>query len=110
VALLHSQFDGVVVLVVFLVYQQVENHALNPYVFSRAVKLNPLWILLSVLIGAQLAHIEGALLAIPVASAAQVLARSIWEDRLSRRIVLISKTGGSPSTVTNDNLGGGLGS
>ncbi|MGC8465182.1 MAG: AI-2E family transporter [Acidimicrobiales bacterium] len=105
VALLHSQFDGVVVLIVFLVYQQIENHVLNPLVFSRAVKLNPLWILLSVLIGAQLAHIEGALLAIPVASAAQVVARSIWQDRLSRRLLLLNQASSSSTALLDERRG-----
>ena len=41
-------------LVVFLVYQQIENHILNPVIMSRTVRLNPLWVLLAVLVGAKL--------------------------------------------------------
>lgn len=87
VALLHSTFAAVAMLVIFLAYQQIENHILNPWVFSRAVALNPLWILLAVLIGAQLASVEGAIMAIPVASALQVIARAIWRDRTQRRLL-----------------------
>ncbi len=72
--------QAVVVLVVFLVYQQVENHLLNPLILSKTVRLNPLWVLLAVLIGAQVAQLPGALIAIPVASALQVLFRSLLRE------------------------------
>src|SRR6202034_2888725 len=54
IALLHSPAAGIVALIVFLVYQQIENHVLNPVVMSRTVRMNPLWVLLSVLVGAKL--------------------------------------------------------
>ncbi|KJE76873.1 AI-2E family transporter [Ferrimicrobium acidiphilum] len=76
-ALLHGLVPALILLVVFLVYQQIENHLLNPVVLSRTVQLNPLWILLAVLIGAQLAGVPGALVAIPIASGVQVLARRL---------------------------------
>ncbi len=41
-------------LVFFIVYQQIENHLLQPLVYSRTVRLSPLVILIAVLIGAQL--------------------------------------------------------
>jgi predicted PurR-regulated permease PerM len=64
---------GIVVLIFFIVYQQIENHLLQPLVYSRTVQLSPLAILIAVLIGAKLAGILGALAAIPVAGAIQVL-------------------------------------
>jgi predicted PurR-regulated permease PerM len=64
---------GVIVLVFFVVYQQVENHVLQPLVYSRTVQLSPLAILIAVLIGAKLAGVLGALGAIPVAGTIQVL-------------------------------------
>lgn len=81
IALFHSTFAGIIMLVIFVAYQQIENHILNPLVFSKAVSLNPLWILLAILIGDQLAHLEGALLAIPVASGLQVAGKAIWLER-----------------------------
>ena len=69
---------------VFLVYQQIENHILNPVIMSRTVKLNPLWVILSVLAGAEMAGIIGALLAIPAAGAIQVIARDLWDERRGR--------------------------
>jgi predicted PurR-regulated permease PerM len=88
VALLHSLPAGVVTLIVFLVYQQIENHILNPVVMSRTVRLNPLWVLLAILIGAELGglvgstfgELIGALLAVPTASAFQVVAKELWGE------------------------------
>ena len=64
---------GIVVLIFFIVYQQIENHLLQPLVYSRTVQLSPLAILIAVLMGAKLAGILGALAAIPVAGTIQVL-------------------------------------
>jgi predicted PurR-regulated permease PerM len=73
VAFLHSIVAGIVVVAFFIVYQQVENHLLQPLVYGRTVQLSPLAVLISILIGAELAGILGALGAIPVAGSIQVL-------------------------------------
>jgi predicted PurR-regulated permease PerM len=72
---------GIAVLVYFVVYQQVENHFLYPLVYSRTVELSPLAILIAVLIGASLAGILGALVAIPVAGTIQVVLLDFLEHR-----------------------------
>jgi predicted PurR-regulated permease PerM len=72
VAFLHSIVAGIVVVAFFIVYQQVENHLLQPVIYGRTVQLSPLAVLIAVLIGAELAGILGALAAIPVAGAIQV--------------------------------------
>jgi predicted PurR-regulated permease PerM len=77
---------GIVTLVVFLVYTQIENHVLNPVIMSRTVRISPLLVLMAVLIGASLGSLVGglfggfvaALLSIPVAGALQVLVREVW--------------------------------
>jgi predicted PurR-regulated permease PerM len=81
VGFIHSIPAGIVVLVFFIVYQQVENHLLQPLVYSRTVQLSPLAILISVLIGAKVAGILGALAAIPVAGTIQVLLLAWLTDR-----------------------------
>ncbi len=86
VGFLDSVAVGLIVLVFFVVYQQVENHFLYPLVYSRTVQLSPLAILIAVLIGASLAGILGALAAIPVAGTIQVLLRE-WLAHRRRPIV-----------------------
>jgi predicted PurR-regulated permease PerM len=73
VAFLHSIPAGIIVVVFFILYQQVENHILQPVVYGRTVQLSPLVVLIAVLIGAQLAGVLGALAAIPVAGSLQVI-------------------------------------
>ena len=84
VGFLHSIPAGIIVLVFFVVYQQVENHVLQPLVYSRTVQLSPLAILISVLIGAKIAGVLGALAAIPVAGSIQVLLLTWLELRRER--------------------------
>jgi predicted PurR-regulated permease PerM len=60
-----STTAGIVVIVFFVLYQQLENHLLQPLIFSRTVKVNPLTVLIAILIAVELAGILGALLAIP---------------------------------------------
>jgi predicted PurR-regulated permease PerM len=73
VAFLHSITAGIIVVVFFIVYQQIENHILQPVIYGRTVQLSPLAVLISILIGAELAGVLGALAAIPVAGSIQVL-------------------------------------
>jgi predicted PurR-regulated permease PerM len=75
---------GIAVLIFFVIYQQVENHVLYPLVYSRTVALSPLAILIAVLVGASLAGILGALAAIPVAGAIQVILLDMLEHRRRR--------------------------
>ena len=67
----------VIVIVFFVAYQQFENHVLQPLVYGRTVQLSPLAVLCAVLIGAQLAGILGALLAIPIAGSLIAIVREI---------------------------------
>src|SRR3990170_2925953 len=73
VAFLDTTTSGVIVLIFFIVYQQLENHVLQPIVYGRTVQLSPLAVLIAVLIGAELGGVIGALAAIPVAGAFQVI-------------------------------------
>jgi predicted PurR-regulated permease PerM len=84
----HSISAGIITLVVFLVYTQIENHVLNPIVMSRTVRVNPLLVLLSILVGGEIGSwiggifgaFVGALLAIPAAGALQVVFREVWQS------------------------------
>ncbi|HEX4746494.1 MAG TPA: AI-2E family transporter [Gaiellaceae bacterium] len=68
---------ALVVIAFFIAYQQFENHVVQPLVYGRTVELSPLVVLCAVLIGAQLAGILGALLAIPVAGSLLAIVREI---------------------------------
>jgi predicted PurR-regulated permease PerM len=75
---------GIILIIFFIVYQQLENHLLQPFIFSRTVQLNPLTVLVAILLAVEVAGILGALLAIPVAGIIQIVARDIWDTRKGR--------------------------
>jgi predicted PurR-regulated permease PerM len=77
---------GIIVAVFFIVYQQIENHILQPVVYGRTVQLSPLAVLISVLIGAEVAGVLGALGAIPIAGAIQVVIID-WQKHRREAIV-----------------------
>ena len=68
---------GVIVVIFFVLYQQLENHILQPVIYGRTVQLSPLAVLVAVLIGAELAGVLGALMAIPVAGSVQAIVREL---------------------------------
>jgi predicted PurR-regulated permease PerM len=64
--------DTIVWVIWSIVYQQLENNVIQPRIQARAVQVHPFVVLTSVLFGATLFGILGALLAIPVAAAIQI--------------------------------------
>jgi predicted PurR-regulated permease PerM len=71
--------------IIFIVYQQIENHILNPIIMSKTVKMSPALVLLAALAGAVLGGklhsgfgtLIGALIGIPVGSALQVVIKEL---------------------------------
>lgn len=67
----------------FLVYQQLENYLIGPRVFSRAVNLSPVAVFIAVLVGASLAGVIGALVALPVTAAFKTVFGYTFRERLA---------------------------
>ncbi|MFM2076490.1 MAG: hypothetical protein RJA49_380 [Actinomycetota bacterium] len=87
-AYLHSPHAGLIALIFFIVYQQIENAAIAPWLMSRKVQVNPLLVLLSVLFAAEVFGILGALFAIPVSGAVQVVVIAVRRQRPIDQLVL----------------------
>src|SRR5215207_9069642 len=83
VGLFVEPWKAVVLLVYIVVYQQVEGSVLQPLVYSKAVQLNGLVILIALLVGGQLLGIPGALLAIPVAEIIRIVVTELVAYRRS---------------------------
>jgi predicted PurR-regulated permease PerM len=81
VGLFVEPWKAVVLLVYIVVYQQVEGSVLQPLVYSKAVQLNGLVILIALLVGGQLLGIPGALLAIPVAEIIRIVVTELLAYR-----------------------------
>jgi predicted PurR-regulated permease PerM len=78
---------AVIVIGFFVLYQQLENHILQPIIYGRTVQLSPLTVLIAILIGAELVGILGALAAIPVAGIIQAIGREIIRWRREAIVV-----------------------
>jgi predicted PurR-regulated permease PerM len=79
----------------FVVYQQIENHVLQPVIYGRTVQLSPLTVLIAVLIGAELAGVLGALAAIPVAGSLSAIVGEFLAYARERGAA--AESAGSPS-------------
>ena len=103
VALGDSWQKALVVLGFVIVLQQLEGNVIVPRVMRNSVGLSPLTVILAVLVGSALLGILGAVLAIPVAAAVQVLVSELLrareeEDDRSQRPILGGRARASEST------------
>jgi predicted PurR-regulated permease PerM len=67
-----------------IVYQQVENSLIQPQIQRRTVNVHPFVTVVSVLFGASLLGVPGALVAIPAAASIQIAMREWFEYRRDR--------------------------
>jgi predicted PurR-regulated permease PerM len=75
-----------IVWIVFIIlWQRFEDYVVQPLVYRRALHVNPLVTIVAVLVGAELLGILGALIAIPIAAAIQILLHEWWSSRAERR-------------------------
>ena len=81
VALFTSIQAGIIVAVYYLIYQQVENYLLYPRIMKRSVDVSPAATVVAVLIGGSLLGVLGALLAIPIAAAVQLVLAEVVGPR-----------------------------
>ena len=87
ICLLSSWQLAVFYLVFYIIYQQIENATLQPYVQARKSALTPLLVFVAALIGISLAGFVGAFAAIPVAACIKIL----LEDRFGQQLSSTSK-------------------
>jgi predicted PurR-regulated permease PerM len=77
VALFGPWWRLVAVVALYTLIQQAENHFVVPRVMKISVGLSPLLTIIAIMVGAKLMGIVGALLAVPVAAALQVIAGEV---------------------------------
>ena len=69
--------DGIACVVFFLIYQQVENYLIYPNVMRRSVKVSDVAAVVAALLGVALFGVVGALVAIPMVAAVQLILREV---------------------------------
>ena len=70
--------------IVHFVYQQLENNVLSVMIMSKTIDINQLTALISVLVGAELFGVVGALLGLPAGGVIRVVVRDLWDHRAGR--------------------------
>ena len=74
-------WHGLASAIYFILYGQLEGNVLSPLIFRRTVHVNPLVVTVSVLFLGEIAGIIGAVIAVPVVAALQIIAREILVER-----------------------------
>ncbi len=69
---------GLIAAAYYIAYQQIENYVIYPKVMKRSVDVSPVATVIAVLVGGSLLGVLGALLAIPIAAAAQLILREVF--------------------------------
>jgi predicted PurR-regulated permease PerM len=77
VAFAHSPTAAAICLAEFLVYQQLENHVIQPTIVGDAVNLSPPVTMMAALVGASAAGVPGALIAVPLLGAAKAISLEV---------------------------------
>ena len=75
---------GVASAIYFIVYGVLEGNVLAPLIFRRTVNVNPLVVTLSILFLGEIAGIMGAIIAVPVVAALQIVLREVLRIRRER--------------------------
>jgi predicted PurR-regulated permease PerM len=81
VALLHSIPSAAIILVYYILYQQIENYIIQPRIQASSTNMSPLLVFASVVIGISFGGLLGGLVAIPIAGCARVLVLDYLESR-----------------------------
>jgi predicted PurR-regulated permease PerM len=84
-----------------IVWQRFEDYVVQPLVYGRALRVNPIVTIVSVLVGAELLGILGALLAIPTAAAIQIVLRDWWTNR-DHEAATAAEQGATMDVVTEE--------
>jgi predicted PurR-regulated permease PerM len=71
-------------LVVMVVYQQLENYTLQPTIIGKAAHVSGFTVLASVLVFGTLLGFIGAIVAVPIAAALQIVAEELTAGRRAR--------------------------
>jgi predicted PurR-regulated permease PerM len=72
VALFHSTSSAVIILIYYILYQQIENYLIQPRIQANATNMSPLLVFMSVVIGLSFGGIVGGLVAIPIAGCLRI--------------------------------------
>jgi predicted PurR-regulated permease PerM len=87
IGFLVSPITGLIVLGILTIIQQIESNIIAPQLMKKVVGLDPIIVILSLLVGAKLGGVMGAVLAVPVATSISVIVRHFFDYRETEKPV-----------------------
>ncbi|NJL45572.1 MAG: AI-2E family transporter [Leptolyngbyaceae cyanobacterium SM2_3_12] len=99
--MLHSFGTGLQVFVIALVLGQILDEVILPKVMGDIVGVNPIWLIISVFLGAKVGGIMGILLAVPIASVIKNLVDDMIDDARQKSAL----EAGGPELITPESIG-----
>ena len=91
-ALTRSPATALIVLLLYIAYHTIENYLIAPWVYGDRLQLSNIAVVLAFAVGAELAGIVGALIALPIAAAYPAIERIWLRDQLGERVVQEHRT------------------
>jgi predicted PurR-regulated permease PerM len=88
---------AVIMLVVILVYQQIENNLLGPTIYGKAVNISPFFVILGVTLFGALLGVLGALVAVPVTASLQIVVLEVTKAHRARIAEIRAAAEGPPA-------------
>jgi predicted PurR-regulated permease PerM len=73
VALFHSPSSAIIILAYYILYQQIENYAIQPRIQANSTDMSPLLVFMSVILGVSFSGLIGGLVAIPLAGCLRII-------------------------------------
>ncbi|EKD49587.1 MAG: protein of unknown function UPF0118 [uncultured bacterium] len=101
ISLTQSPILTIFVVILYIVIQQVENHILVPKVMQKAVGLNPVFVILALLIGYELAGILGVILSVPAATALAVFIKDFYDYKKEKDQETLEKIRGRNGEINS---------
>lgn len=98
VALAHSVSSAIIILAYYILYQQIENYAVQPRIQANSTNMSPLLVFTAVILGVNFGGLLGGLVAIPVMGCIRIAVI----DYLQSRDILSSKTAKEVTTPGED--------
>jgi predicted PurR-regulated permease PerM len=91
--------QAVIMLVIVLVYQQIENYVLQPWILGRAAAVSGFLVIASVLVFGTLLGVVGAIIAVPIVASIQIVVKELTAHRREE----MAKLRAGPSGVARAN-------
>ncbi len=80
-----SATTALIMAIYFIIYQQLENNAIQPYIQAKTMEISPLIVFCAVIVGISAGGVIGAFVSIPIAGCLRVLVLDYYKQHNSKK-------------------------